>query len=206
RLLSRDAGRRHHHLAGAGRHLVPSGYARQRGIRRRSGDRLHYMTYTLFGTGSGIKLTRSYDGGDTWATPVTVYNGGSFQGSFPAIDNAGRLFVAYQASPNMKVSRSLDGGDTFQEVASFATPTTGVTYMDRSSQFPQLAIDTSGGAFDGFVYVVWHSVTSGNLRPFITHSEDAGATWTTPIPMNSDDVVTYHWWPSVSVDALGNVN
>jgi hypothetical protein len=78
--------------------------------------------------------------------------------------------------------------------------------MDRSSDFPQLAVDTSGGPYDGFVYVVWHSGVGGWNRPMIAHSEDGGTTWTSPMPVNQDDVSAPHWWPSVSVDANGTVN
>jgi hypothetical protein len=78
--------------------------------------------------------------------------------------------------------------------------------MDRSSDFPQVAIDRSGGAYDGWVYVVWHNVVAGVTRPMIAHSEDGGGSWSTPIPVNQDTTNGAHWWPSVTVDANGNVN
>ena len=167
--------------------------------------RIH-LTYTRFqGGGTSIYSTYSDDEGDTWIPQVLVYSG-PCQGSFPAVDGRGNLFVAFQASGNIRVYRSFDGGDSFQSVAAFPFSATGVPFMDRSSDFPQVAIDTSGLDFDGFVYVVWHASSGGNMRPMIAHSEDNGDTWTTPIPVNQDDVVSYHWWPSVSVDANGTVN
>ena len=150
--------------------------------------------------------TYSDDEGDTWSPQVPVYTGGSFQGSFPAIDGQGNVYVAYQAGSTIRVSKSSDGGDSFQGVASFPYTTANVPFMDRSSDFPQVAIDSTGGAYDGFVYVVWHHGVVGNVRPMLSHTEDGGATWTDPIPVNQDDVATYHWWPSVSVDVLGIVN
>jgi len=167
--------------------------------------RIH-LTYTRFTGGStAIYSTYSDDEGDTWRPQVLVYSG-PCQGSFPALDGHGNLFVAFQASGNIRVYRSSDGGDSFQSVAAFPFTATGVPFMDRSSDFPQVAVDTTGCVFDGFVYVVWHHSSGGNMRPMIAHSEDGGDTWTTPIPVNQDDVVSYHWWPSVSVDASGTVN
>jgi len=167
--------------------------------------RIH-LTYTRFGTPGGIMATYSDDQGDTWSPEVTVFNGGSFQGSFPAIDGQGNVYVALQAGTTIRVFKSSDGGDSFQSSASFNYVASSVTSMDRSSDFPQVAIDTSGGAFDGFVYVVWHSGIAGGNQPMISHSEDGGSSWTDPIPVNQDTVATNHWWPSVSVDANGTVN
>jgi hypothetical protein len=167
--------------------------------------RIH-LTYTRFGSPAGIYSSYSDDGGDTWHPQVVVHPSGAFQGSFPAIDGQGNVYVALQAQPNIRVYKSSDGGDSFQSVASFPYTTSSVPSMDRSSDFPQVAIDTSGSAYDGWVYVVWHSGSAGNIRPMIAHSEDGGATWSSPMPVNQDEVSTYHWWPSVSVDANGTVN
>jgi len=169
--------------------------------------RIH-LTYTRFGSPGGIFATHSDDGGFTWSPQVPVHTGGSFQGSFPAIDGQGNVYVALQASPNIRVYKSIDGGDSFQSLPNgiFPFSTTGVPFMDRSSDFPQVGIDTSGGARDGWVYVVWHQGVGGTIRPMISHTEDGGDTWSSPIPVNQDDVATYHWWPSVSVDSNGTVN
>jgi hypothetical protein len=165
-----------------------------------------YLTYTDFHDGQKIKVLRSLDGGDSWFDPVIVYPGGS-QGSFGDVDSLGNLFVTFQSGSTMKVARSGNYGDDWQTVASFPYTTVGITFFDRSSDFPQLAIDRSGGARDGWVYVVWHSRSPQNvLRPYISHTEDFGESWSTPIPVNSDDTTALHWWPSVSVDAAGNVN
>jgi hypothetical protein len=167
--------------------------------------RIH-LTYTRFGSPGGIFSSYSDDSGDTWSSQVPVQAGGGVQGSFPAIDGQGNLYVGLVSSGTVRVYRSADGGDSFQAVASFPYSALGVPFMDRSSDFPQLAVDTSGGPYDGFVYVVWHSGVGGWNRPMIAHSEDGGTTWTSPMPVNQDDVSAPHWWPSVSVDANGTVN
>lgn len=164
-----------------------------------------YFTYTDFRLG-GIRMTRSLDGGFTWLDPAVLV-ASSGQGSFVAVGNDGTLYVAWSAGGSIGVVRSLDGGDSFQRVGTFPFSSRAVQYMDRSPSFPQIAVDNSRGNRDGFVYVVWQAVSPQSvLRPYITHSEDQGTTWTTPIPMNSDDSTDAHWWPSVSVDDSGNVN
>src|SRR5260370_668738 len=167
--------------------------------------RIH-LTYTRFGSPAGIYSTYSDDGGDTWNPQVPVQAGSGVQGSFPALDSQGNLFVGLQSSGSIRVYKSTDGGDSFQASASFPFSAPAVPFMDRSSDFPQVGIDTSGGAYDGLGYVVWHSGVGGWNRPMIAHSEDGGATWTNPMPVNQDEVSAPHWWPSVSVDANGTVN
>jgi hypothetical protein len=169
-----------------------------------STGRIH-LTYTRFSAPCTICSTYSDDGGFTWNPQVPVYTGSS-QGSMPALDGQGNLYVAFNASPNIRVYKSTDGGDSFQSVASFGFSTPGVPFMDRSSDFPQIAIDTSGGDLDGWVYVVWHNGVANNVNVMISHSEDGGASWSTPMIVNQDGVASYHWWGSVSVDANGTVN
>jgi hypothetical protein len=71
--------------------------------------------------------------------------------------------------------------------------------------FPSVAIDRSGGAFDGRIYVTFHSACSevaGNI--YLASSDDGGQTWTGSFVV--DDVTGIHFSPTVSVDSAGNVN
>jgi hypothetical protein len=173
-----------------------------------------YLTYSLFDPSFNVSLyaTRSSDGGGTWSEPVLIDDGPG-QGTFPAVDQQGDLYVAYLAFSTsredwqMQVSKSTDLGNSFQRMAGFPVRPLGVPFVDRSSEFPQLAVDNSGGPRDGWIYLVWHGSSPENvLRPYISHSEDGGETWSEPIAMNTDDSNAPHWWPSVSVDGTGNVN
>jgi len=165
-----------------------------------------YLTYTSFDT-SGIFAVRSDDQGQTWCPPEPVFLGPA-QGSFPAVDNQGNLFVAYRVGLNsLSVSVSSDGAASFQPLVSFPLQMTSVSYVDRSSQFPQIAVDNSRGDHDGWVYLVWHGGTeTGDSRIYISHSEDGGSTWLAPFQINSDATIAYRWWPSVSVDSNGSAN
>jgi hypothetical protein len=96
---------------------------------------------------------------------------------------------------------------TFQPLISFPVQFRSITFVDRASDFPQVAIDNSRGDRDGWVYVVWHGgMGVGDTRPYISHSEDSGATWSVPLQINTDATIAYHWSPSVSVDSNGSVN
>lgn len=165
-----------------------------------------YMTYSDFRAPTGIKCTRSTDGGYTWREPVPVFLGGGSQGSFPVVDNGGTLFVAYRANGAMRVSRSGDQGASFEDVANIPYTEAGVPYMDRSSDFPQLAVDLTDGPRAGWLYIVFHANVGGVLRPMLSRSENNGDTWTTPAPINTDTVAAPHWWASVAVGLDGNVN
>lgn len=168
-----------------------------------------YMSYTNLE--AGIKLSRSTDQGTTWRPAVTVATG-SVQGSFPAVDNYGNIYIAYNigypsANVQTSVARSTDGGATFQRVFNFPFRTNTVPFLDRTPAFPQLAVDMSGGTRDGWVYVVWNGLDAGNVhRPYISHSEDGGETWSEPTRISGDTASGHQWYPSVSVDDLGNVN
>jgi len=165
-----------------------------------------YLTYTDFRDSRRIKMVRSFDGGDTWETP-TLVSAPNMQGSFPVVDPYGIIYVAYNAGNQIRVANSFDFGETFWDVASFPLTTRTVPFMDRSPSFPQMAVDMSSSERFGWAYVVWHGVGPGNtLRPFISHSEDFGATWSDPIPVNTDPIDAPHWWPTVAVDGAGNVN
>src|SRR5262249_37929447 len=155
----------------------------------------------------------SYDGGDTWAPPVTVAAVSNAQGSFPAISNQGVIYVAhnigYPAANQMTaVARSVDGGETFQRVATFPVRTGTVPGLDRTPAFPQIAVDMSGGPRDGWAYVVWNALGPDNVhRPYMSHTEDGGATWIDPVVVNTPgaDNAGHRWYPTVSVDDNGTV-
>ncbi len=167
-----------------------------------------HLAYTRLG--QRVYVTTSFDAGHTW-TPAATVRASFAQGAFPVVDNLSTLYIAYNvgwpgANQAATVARSLDGGATFSEVVSFPFSTQAVPYVDRSPSFPQLAVDTSGGCREGWVYMVWHATLGGVVRPVISHSEDHGTTWSAPIPVNSDTTNAYHWSPTVSIDQAGNVH
>jgi hypothetical protein len=134
-----------------------------------------YLTYTRFlaAGGNQIEFTRSLDGGVTWSapTPLTAPAIESVQGSRVAVaanhDIQVIYFVYDVASGNnyMRARRSSTLGVTWGPEVTLPTGPSGIfsNYGSgpagfnraRGIGFPSLAIDRSGGAFNGRTYATW---------------------------------------------------
>jgi hypothetical protein len=117
--------------------------------------------------------------GDPW---VVSYPGGPFYYSyidFNRGDDKNRLCVA----------RSDDGGLTWPQVG---------VVIDHSGAGPNdfedkelIAVDTTGGAFDGNVYIAWTRYPAGDAeRVMISRSTNGGASFSTPLQI-SDSTFNY---------------
>jgi hypothetical protein len=172
-----------------------------------------YLSYVDAFFRNQLLLRRSSDGRQTWSDPITLVDGGLELGFSPflAVDRQGSLYVAYNLVDSafqryVAVSKSTDG-QSFETLIRFPYRTASVTFVDRSSVGPQLAIDRSGGAFEGRIYVTWHALSEeGILRPYLAHAEAGGRNWSVPLPINGDSSDAFHWWPSIALDAAGGVN
>ena len=135
-----------------------------------------YMSYTRFigGGGNGqIEFVRSTDGGVTWSSPVILQSEELIvnQGSYPAVGPGGQVCVAWErdflatgGDPHISVRCSTDYGVTFASRVRVgdASPISAIippNGYNRPSlnDFPSIAIDTSGGPYNGNIYVVWHT-------------------------------------------------
>jgi hypothetical protein len=154
---------------------------------------------------SGMGYSRSNDGGITFtdlgavppfAIPATQVNNGD-----PAmvVDRAGNFYAAHLTSVATSVRptgftnvigihKSTDGGQTwgptvFPEIPGVKSGST------QDKDF--IAVDTSGGTYDGNVYVSWTSFggttpigDSPNPPIFFSRSTDGGATFSVPIKIS----------------------
>lgn len=73
-----------------------------------------------------------------------------------------------------------------------------------------IAVDTSGGQYDGRIYVIWNSNDTNyfsNVNVYLSYSDDNGQTWSQPIMVNSDGSGAYkfHHRPSITVTPDGKV-
>jgi hypothetical protein len=72
-----------------------------------------------------------------------------------------------------------------------------------------LAYDRSGGAHNGRVYLVYTdapTTSSNDLNIFVRHSDDNGATWSTPVKVNDDTGTKSQFFCGIAVDqTTGNV-
>jgi hypothetical protein len=150
------------------------------------------------GQRSRLQAYYSHDGGATWAAsaeiPFVGSNGREYSGQGDAVmasDRAGRLYSALlmtkgQPTYNFSavgVSRSDDGGATWGTPAVITEDAWG----GGASPFNDkewIAVDNSGGARDGTVYVVWQRMdqmqVGVNSKFLISRSTDQGRTWSAP--------------------------
>jgi hypothetical protein len=136
-----------------------------------------------------IAMSRSTDGGTTWSAPFYLPH---FDASYTSADPTlifsadGTAYFAYidynknsLASGGVYVCKSTDQGATWPQ------PTKVIdinAFSDLPIDRPWLAIDNSGGTYNGWIYLV---TKGANAAPFPHHiylmaSSDGGATWSAP--------------------------
>ena len=68
-----------------------------------------------------------------------------------------------------------------------------------------LALDETGGAFDGSAYMVWPTVIDDRLQIVALRSRDGGTSWSEPVRVNDGGFESNHSTPSVAVNRDGVV-
>jgi hypothetical protein len=171
-----------------------------------------YIGWRQFGA-SGLRFTRSTNGGVTWSAPLT-FNGG--QGAYVAVGpngniQGGSVYFAAVSGNSLVVNRSTDGGATFsvQQTAVIVSPP-GVSCAGRytvkncirNNEFPRMCADNSFTSTRGNVYVVYAANPPGSdvADVFLVRSTDFGINWSTPLRVNDDATIADQWLPSVSCD------
>ncbi|MGE5425409.1 MAG: sialidase family protein, partial [Syntrophothermus sp.] len=135
-----------------------------------------YCAWTTFinNQNGKIEISRSVDEGLTWFPPFEIS-----QGANAVANNQG---VNLQTGPNGQVyatwavyddpgndevalgfARSLNGGSVFLPATRIINNirgirATGVSKNMRVNSFPSMAVDNSGGSYDGAVYIVWTNI------------------------------------------------
>ncbi len=160
------------------------------------------------------------------------------QGCNIAVGPAGEVYVTWitgmgTTSQAIHVRKSTDGGGTFGTDATVATParsgdatasaSCGRRALDaniRVADFPVIAADHSGGAFNGSVYIAYSGDPDGTgadeADVFVTRSPanpgaplagDPGVSWSTPVSItkapsvtsNADTTTNDNWLPAIAV-------
>lgn len=191
-----------------------------------------YDAYTPFGgsNDSQIEVKRSITNGSTWEAGINIssaVNAGSHcQGVNLKCGPDGEAYAAfaiYDGWPSdekaIGFAKSLDGGATWQPAIRALNNirgirTTGVPQNMRVNSFPSMAVDLSNGPNRGAIYIVWANIgvpgtnTGSGCDVYMIKSMDEGATWSTPIKVNTDNNPTkQHYFPWVTVDqANGTVS
>jgi len=144
---------------------------------------------------SGAGVAYSFDGGATWTANTldgidTSLGKYSTQGD-PAVV-AHRDGVFYYAfidfnrnddQNRLGVAKSFDGGVTWPQLGVIIDHTGGGSHDFEDKEY--IAVDNTGGPFDGNVYVSWTRFpVSGDSRIFFSRSTDGGLTYSTPVAIS----------------------
>jgi hypothetical protein len=171
-----------------------------------------YVAHTNFHGASGsspIMFSRSIDGGATFSQPKTISTGGASgtphnQGADIAVASDGTIYVAYgafqgggDAFNGIAIVRSTDCGKKWSQpvfVGSINDPQApGVAF--RTPTFAFVAVDDSD---PDIVYVAYQSLV-GDYDIYVQRSTDGGATWDTPVQVNTDPGARHQIFPTIEV-------
>ena len=185
---------------------------------------------------TAIELVRSTDGGTSWGTPVVIDEvcGSAFvQGSQVAVGPGGEVYVAWEGfaasgAREIDIRKSTDSGATFGALVKVDNVICAGTCdllqggFRTGFEFPTLAVDRSGKATNGSIYIAWNDGRNltvpdaafgsyGYTDIMASRSTDGGATWLAPIRVNnnpeplSSGLGTDQYQPGIAVDKTGKV-
>ncbi len=146
---------------------------------------------------------RSTDGGATWTDlgAISPIPGGAHFGdpSIAVHQATGEFFFAtlgVDASGRsiIGVGKSIDDGLTFLPQVDASPGSNPNNFQDKEI----MAIDNTGGAFDGNIYVAWTEFSASGLQIMLSRSTDGGASFSTPVGLNLRNNGTSGAYPIVA--------
>ncbi len=157
-----------------------------------------YVAYTRFTSIPQIEVVRSTTNGATWNPPIVLDNTttptSSKQAARPFCGPNGEVYVVWEKGANtincpdvsgnvvnstgvIAFTRSLNNGVSYDPFTSIGTVNHSWTWSgpgdlrERANDFPDIAVDRSGGSFNANIYVTWHesapwtaNLSAGPLR------------------------------------------
>jgi sugar lactone lactonase YvrE len=146
---------------------------------------------------------RSTDGGATWTdlgAMAPLPGGNHFGDPSLAVHHATGVFYFATLAADQSgrsvigVGRSLDDGETFEPQVD-ASP--GLSF-DNFQDKELIAVDNSGGDFDGNVYVAWTEFSFFGVQMRFSRSVDGGESFSDPIALNEINFGTSGAFPLVA--------
>ena len=172
-------------------------------------NRLYYPWSNL--NISEASLVYTTDMGATWSSlkdlSSSITPGGSSfaQGPNVQVGPNGEVYVAYaiydanwtDGEDAIGFAKSTDGGATWTQMRAYENVNFGIRSSGlspkglRTNSFPSMAVDRSGGANNGKIYITWtqrggHPPAGSDPDVVLISSDDGGATWTAPVRVNDD--------------------
>ncbi len=190
-----------------------------------------YTVWTEFAGANVNRIVGSYstNGGVTWTTlaPVSPVpaSGHHCQGCDIKVGPGGVVYVVWahcttngqnSTEDNLGFAKSTDGGVTWTVSNNNVVDINGIRAASlfngiRASGFPRFAIDKTGGARNGWLYVALSEKTVAPATDVsdvtICVSSNQGTTWThTRVNQDTPGSGRYNYCPAVCVSADGGVN
>jgi hypothetical protein len=173
-----------------------------------------YVTWARFGYVTEIMSVTSTDGGLSFGAPVTVSDDTGVQWPCPVVGPDGTYYVAWVNywPPQIRIDRSATGGASFGADVTVTDVYTGSTEINGGITvfcFPAMDCDITGGIWNGRLYIAYMDEHMGDFDIFVRHSDDHGASWSSPVRVNDDPPGNgsdqFHPWTCVSPDGVVNV-
>jgi hypothetical protein len=187
-----------------------------------------YVCWTRFFSGtSELRFSRSIDGGATYQNEQVIAAGGAPFGCSVDVGPNGEVYVAWaqRTTDDILFRSSGDGGVNFNAAVTVNSAATRAPGTDRvvncvdfnrttlNGNIRQLhqawiAVDTTGGPFNGNVYVVWANDPAGavdNSDVMFSRSTDSGANWSAQLQLGAGGGATDQFEPFVEAGGDGAV-
>ncbi|MCX7833780.1 MAG: T9SS type A sorting domain-containing protein, partial [Ignavibacteria bacterium] len=187
-----------------------------------------YISFTDFSqSAQPLMFVRSTNAGVNWGNTQYLSStlGYRFQGVNIHTGPNGEVYMVWAtrdaASPYTEryvgFAKSTNGGVNFSYTKEDAIAITGIRgYLKSTSirvnSFPWMAVDKTGGPYNGYIYVTW---TQKNQAPAGTDpdvcfskSTNGGLNWTAPVRVNDDPLNNGRdqWFSNICVDQYGGIN
>lgn len=165
-----------------------------------------YISWTRFSAVTGIKLTKSTNGGVNWSTPVAVSDvTNGVQGSFICTSPNGQVnvtWLGFGGNGTVMYDKSTDGGVTFGVDKIIASGSFPQGLPNDVNTFPTICSDAAG-----VLYVAFADNRNGDCDVFFTKSTNAGNNWSAPLRVNNDSVGNgkVQYWPCIAVNEAGKL-
>ena len=153
-----------------------------------------------------VWLNRSIDGGATWLDdPVQVSHGNAMVWNPQLVcDSAGEVVVVWEDNRDQPfgqhqiyANRSTDDGVTFSA---------NDVRLDDDPEGRTMSLEPQIASGGGSYFVTWYDDANGAYDIYVTRSGDGGATWSSPVRVDSDlpPGSAYSARPQIAASASGN--